>query len=193
MTENTNPLNKYFRQASIYVALPSGTDYPPEVVSPSKTGEIGVMPMTARDEIKFKTPDKDRVKGLSPRWYSGVVGFVVRIGGAGGEAGGRCREKGDRERRVLQRLLRDSLCSADLACRGQSRHGLRALRACHSLRASFPHLANGQQFHSLLRLDRAVRHVAAGILVLPTLSSVVCDGARRGPLGWWLCARRHYR
>lgn len=57
MTENTNPLNKYFRQASIYVALPSGTDYPPEVVSPSKTGEIGVMPMTARDEIKFKTPD----------------------------------------------------------------------------------------------------------------------------------------
>ena len=57
MTENTNPLNKYFRQASIYVALPSGTDYPPEVVSQSKTGEIGVMPMTARDEIKFKTPD----------------------------------------------------------------------------------------------------------------------------------------
>ena len=57
MTENTNPLNKYFRQASIYVALPSGTDYPPEVVSPSKTGKIGVMPMTARDEIKFKTPD----------------------------------------------------------------------------------------------------------------------------------------
>ena len=45
---------------------------------------------------------------------------------------------------------------------------------------SFPHLANGQQFHGLLRLDRAVRHVAAGILVLPTLSSVVCDGARRG-------------
>ena len=39
------------------MALPSGTDYPPEVVSPSKTGEIGVMPMTARDEIKFKTPD----------------------------------------------------------------------------------------------------------------------------------------
>jgi len=57
MTENTNPLNKYFRQASIYIALPSGIDYPPEVVSPSKTGEIGVMPMTARDEIKFKTPD----------------------------------------------------------------------------------------------------------------------------------------
>jgi len=57
MTENANPLNKYFRQASIYVTLPSGTDYPPEVVTPSKTGEIGIMPMTAKDEIRFKTPD----------------------------------------------------------------------------------------------------------------------------------------
>ena len=57
MTENANPLNKYFRQASIYVALPSGTDYPQDVVTPSKTGEIGIMPMTAKDEIRFKTPD----------------------------------------------------------------------------------------------------------------------------------------
>ena len=57
MTENANPLNKYFRQASIYTKLPSGTDYPPEVVTPSKTGEIGIMPMTAKDEIRFKTPD----------------------------------------------------------------------------------------------------------------------------------------
>jgi len=57
MTENTNPLNKYFRQTSIYVSLPSGTNYPPEVVTPSKTGELGIMPMTAKDEIRFKTPD----------------------------------------------------------------------------------------------------------------------------------------
>ena len=57
MTENANPLNKYFRQASIYVALPSGTNYPLDVVTPSKTGEIGIMPMTAKDEIRFKTPD----------------------------------------------------------------------------------------------------------------------------------------
>jgi hypothetical protein len=27
------------------------------VVTPSKTGELGVMPMTAKDEIRFKTPD----------------------------------------------------------------------------------------------------------------------------------------
>ena len=57
MTENTNPLNKYFRQASIYVSLPSGTNYPTDVVTPSETGEIGVMAMTAKDEIRFKTPD----------------------------------------------------------------------------------------------------------------------------------------
>ena len=57
MTENANPLNKYFRQPAIYVSLPSKTDYPPEVVTKSSTGEIGIMPMTAKDEIRFKTPD----------------------------------------------------------------------------------------------------------------------------------------
>ena len=57
MTENTNPLNKYFRQPAIYVSLPSGTDYPPHVVAHTQTGELGVMPMTAKDEIRFKTPD----------------------------------------------------------------------------------------------------------------------------------------
>ena len=57
MVENSNPLNKYFRQPAIYVSLPTGGDYPPTVLEKSQTGEIGVMPMTARDEIKFKTPD----------------------------------------------------------------------------------------------------------------------------------------
>jgi len=57
MTENANPLNKYFRQASIYVKLPSGIDYPTDVVTRSETGEIGIMPMTAKDEVRFKTPD----------------------------------------------------------------------------------------------------------------------------------------
>jgi hypothetical protein len=57
MVENSNPLNKYFRQPSIYVSLPSGTNYSPHVVTPSKTGELGIMPMTAKDEIRFKTPD----------------------------------------------------------------------------------------------------------------------------------------
>ena len=57
MTENSNPLNKYFRQAALYVSLPSKTNYPPHVVAQSQTGELGVMPMTAKDEIRFKTPD----------------------------------------------------------------------------------------------------------------------------------------
>lgn len=39
------------------MALPSGINYPPNVMVPSKTGEIGIMPMTAKDEIRFKTPD----------------------------------------------------------------------------------------------------------------------------------------
>ena len=57
MPENTNPLNKYFRQSAVYISLPTGGNYAPTVLEKSQTGEIGVMPMTARDEIKFKTPD----------------------------------------------------------------------------------------------------------------------------------------
>lgn len=57
MTENTNPLQKYFRQPSVYIKLPSGLEYPEDVVAKSATGELSVMPMTAMDEIKFKTPD----------------------------------------------------------------------------------------------------------------------------------------
>ena len=57
MTEKTNPLNKYFRQASVYIKLPSGLEYPESVVEKSESGELAVQPMTAMDEIKFKTPD----------------------------------------------------------------------------------------------------------------------------------------
>ena len=41
----------------MYVSLPSGQSYPPHVIAPSQTGELAVMPMTAKDEIRFKTPD----------------------------------------------------------------------------------------------------------------------------------------
>ena len=57
MPENVNPLNKYFRQPAIYISLPSGGNYPPHVVAQSQTGELGVQPMTASDEVLFKTPD----------------------------------------------------------------------------------------------------------------------------------------
>jgi len=57
MTENTNPLKKYFRQPSIYVTLPTANHYTADVLETSESGEIGIMPMTAKDEIRFKTPD----------------------------------------------------------------------------------------------------------------------------------------
>ena len=58
MTENTNPLQKYYRQPAIYVRLPSGGKYyPKEVFTPTETGEIPILPMTAKDEMTFKTPD----------------------------------------------------------------------------------------------------------------------------------------
>ena len=58
MTENTNPLQKYYRQPAIYVRLPSGGKYyPKEVFTPTETGEVPILPMTAKDEMTFKTPD----------------------------------------------------------------------------------------------------------------------------------------
>ncbi len=58
MTENTNPLQKYYRQPAIYIKLPSqGKYYSKEVFTPTETGEIPILPMTAKDELSFKTPD----------------------------------------------------------------------------------------------------------------------------------------
>ncbi len=58
MVENANPLNKYYRQPSIYVGLPSGGEfYDNTVFTKTTTGEIPVLPMTAKDEMAFKTPD----------------------------------------------------------------------------------------------------------------------------------------
>ena len=53
-----NPLKQYFRQAAIYVRLPSNGQYYPEgTVSMPANGEMPVYPMTAMDEITYKTPD----------------------------------------------------------------------------------------------------------------------------------------
>ena len=58
MTENTNPLGQYYRQPQIYIKLPSGGRYyPKEVFTSTETGEIPILPMTAKDEMAFKTPD----------------------------------------------------------------------------------------------------------------------------------------
>lgn len=58
MSQNSNPLKQYFRQPSIYVQLPSkGTYWPEGSLVPTPNGELPVMPMTAIDEITYRTPD----------------------------------------------------------------------------------------------------------------------------------------
>jgi len=58
MTENSNPLQKYYRQPAISIKLPSGEKYyKSDVVAKTTTGEHPVLPMTAMDELAFRTPD----------------------------------------------------------------------------------------------------------------------------------------
>ena len=58
MAKNTNPLSKYYRQPTIYIKFPSGGKYyNDDVVVPTETGEHAVLPMTAKDDLAFKTPD----------------------------------------------------------------------------------------------------------------------------------------
>jgi len=53
-----NPLKQYFRQPAIYIKLPSqGKNYPPGTLTMPPTGELPVYPMTAIDEINYRTPD----------------------------------------------------------------------------------------------------------------------------------------
>jgi hypothetical protein len=55
---SNNPLQQYFRQPSIYIRLPSnGQFYLPGTLEPSPNGEYPVLPMTAVDEMTYRTPD----------------------------------------------------------------------------------------------------------------------------------------
>ena len=55
---NDNPLAQYFRTPSIHLALPSnGQFYPDGTLVMPDIGEVPVLPMTAIDEITYKTPD----------------------------------------------------------------------------------------------------------------------------------------
>lgn len=57
-TQQNNPLKQYFRQFKIYLALPSGTTYyTPDVLTFTEQGEVGVLPMTGKDELALKNPD----------------------------------------------------------------------------------------------------------------------------------------
>ena len=58
MTQNDNPLRKYFRQPAIHLRLPSnGKFYPNGAISMPPNGELPIYPMTAVDEIITRTPD----------------------------------------------------------------------------------------------------------------------------------------
>mgnify|MGYP002629066750 CR=1 FL=1 len=55
---SNNPLSQYFRQPSIYVKLPSGGQhYADGAIDMPQNGELPVYPMTAIDEITYRTPD----------------------------------------------------------------------------------------------------------------------------------------
>jgi len=58
MNDSQNPLAGYFRQPAIYIRLPSdGQYYPDGTLQPSENNEYPVLPMTAMDEISYRTPD----------------------------------------------------------------------------------------------------------------------------------------
>jgi hypothetical protein len=53
-----NPLAKHFRQPAIYLKLPSQGSYWAEgTIELAINGEIGILPMSTKDEITLKTPD----------------------------------------------------------------------------------------------------------------------------------------
>jgi DNA-directed RNA polymerase subunit M/transcription elongation factor TFIIS len=58
MTQSANPLRAFFRQPAIYMRLPSdGNFWPPGSLDMPVNRELPVLPMTAMDEITYRTPD----------------------------------------------------------------------------------------------------------------------------------------
>lgn len=56
--DQQNPLKAYFRTTKFYMTLPCDPSmYPEGVIEYSDTGEVGVMGMTAGDEMLVKNPD----------------------------------------------------------------------------------------------------------------------------------------
>ena len=56
--QQPNPLSQFFRQPSIHIRLPSGGKfYPTGAINMPPNGELPVLPMTAVDEITYRTPD----------------------------------------------------------------------------------------------------------------------------------------
>jgi len=58
MSQSANPLKQYFRQPSVYLRLPSeGNFWPAGSINMPPNKELPVLPMTAIDEITYRTPD----------------------------------------------------------------------------------------------------------------------------------------
>ncbi len=57
MNTKSNPLSKYFRKPTIYVQIPTGGRFNPEI-DKTVLDEIPIMPMTAIDEISMSNPDE---------------------------------------------------------------------------------------------------------------------------------------
>lgn len=58
MPKTNNPLAQFFRQPAIYIRLPSkGFGWPNGSLDLPANGELPVYPMTAIDEITYRTPD----------------------------------------------------------------------------------------------------------------------------------------
>ena len=58
MPQTANPLKQFFRQPAIYLRLPSeGRHWPNGSLNMPDNKELPVFPMTAIDEITYRTPD----------------------------------------------------------------------------------------------------------------------------------------
>jgi hypothetical protein len=57
MNTEENPLAKYFRKPTIYVQIPTGGKFNPEIPK-TVLDEVGILPMTAIDEISMQNPDE---------------------------------------------------------------------------------------------------------------------------------------
>jgi len=57
MNTDANPLSKYFRKPAIYVQIPTGGRFNPEIEK-TVLDEIAILPMTAIDEISMQNPDE---------------------------------------------------------------------------------------------------------------------------------------
>lgn len=56
MSDKSNPLAGYFRKPELYVQIPTAGAFNPEIEK-TVLDEIGILPMTAIDEISMTNPD----------------------------------------------------------------------------------------------------------------------------------------